>query len=784
MTARHTCTIAALLLLAGLLVTGMWGDPLLAQEPPPADADQTIAVPSYFYPGPLWTQMEEAVPTVGLAIINPFNGPGATQNPDYTAQVIRSQAAGLTVLGYVHSSYGLRPVAEVKADIDRFYDWYNVDGIFIDEVSTDCGLVSGPSFYYQELYDHIQGSTLPGGGPVQGTLTVLNPGQQTNECYMAVGDVIVNFEGSYDNTGPPPIFRTYTDDYLAPSWVADYPPERFWHLVYTAWDVAAMQHAVALSKERHAGWVYITPDDLHDDNPWDSLPPDGAPGSYWAEELAAVRPDPPPPAPLCVALPAGVVGWWPGEENANDIIGGFDGVRNGADFTVGKVGKAFALDGQDDFVSFGSGPAITGDGAFAVEAWVATTDQGVIVQQRDIVTPDGWTGQYVLGVGVWSATGGQVAFVTYGADGAPGIALASSRTVDDGLLHHIVAVREADGTGRIYIDGVLDASQPASPQTLVARQVYVGGDLRDNDKFLRGSVDEIAIYNRSLALEEIAQSFAAGRAGKCHQPPTITPAIAGTAGQNGWYVSDVSVSWTIDNNGFLPISQSGCEATAISADMAGTTLLCTADSSGGSASTSVTLMRDATPPVVSVTGVEEGAVYPPGSVHAAGCNTQDALSGVATPAVLSVTGGPSTFTATCSGAQDFAGNTASASVTYQVLNGFSFNGFFPPVENPPVVNRVKAGQAIPLKFSLGGDFGLDIFADGFPASVEVACDSGDPISDIAAIDGPGQSGLSYDPDADRYTFVWKSEKGWADQCRLLVLRLSDGSEQTATFKFK
>ena len=52
---------------------------------------------------------------------------------------------------------------------------------------------------------------------------------------------------------------------------------------------------------------------------------------------------------------------------------------------------------------------------------------------------------------------------------------------------------------------------------------------------------------------------------------------------------------------------------------------------------------------------------------------------------------------------------------------YSFTGFFQPVDNLPTVNIVNAGSAIPLKFGLGGDFGLDIFATGFPASSQVAC---------------------------------------------------------------
>lgn len=42
-----------------------------------------------------------------------------------------------------------------------------------------------------------------------------------------------------------------------------------------------MQQAMALSKVRRAGWVYVTPDDLP--NPWDTLPSE----AYWTAELDA-----------------------------------------------------------------------------------------------------------------------------------------------------------------------------------------------------------------------------------------------------------------------------------------------------------------------------------------------------------------------------------------------------------------------------------------------------------------------------------------------------------------
>src|SRR6185436_4110875 len=40
---------------------------------------------------------------------------------------------------------------------------------------------------------------------------------------------------------------------------------------------------------------------------------------------------------------------------------------------------------------------------------------------------------------------------------------------------------------------------------------------------------------------------------------------------------------------------------------------------------------------------------------------------------------------------------------------YSFTGFYQPVDNLPTLNIVNAGKAIPVKFSLGGFQGLDIF---------------------------------------------------------------------------
>ena len=114
---------------------------------------------------------------------------------------------------------------------------------------------------------------------------------------------------------------------------------------------------------------------------------------------------------------------------------------------------------------------------------------------------------------------------------------------------------------------------------------------------------------------------------------------------------------------------------------------------------------------------------------------------------------------------------------------FNWSGFFRPVDNLPALNVVKAGSAIPLKFSLGGNKGLSIFAAGYPQSVQIACDTGAVLGGSEPTANPGGSSLTYS-NSGQYNYVWKTEKAWAGTCRQLVVKLIDGTTHPANFRFK
>jgi hypothetical protein len=115
---------------------------------------------------------------------------------------------------------------------------------------------------------------------------------------------------------------------------------------------------------------------------------------------------------------------------------------------------------------------------------------------------------------------------------------------------------------------------------------------------------------------------------------------------------------------------------------------------------------------------------------------------------------------------------------------YDFSGFFPPVDNLPTLNAVNAGRTIPVKFSLSGDQGLDVLAEGYPKSEQIPCDSSALTKGAEPTRPPGNSGLTYDPKEGRYHYNWKTERAWAGSCRQLVVKLKDGSFHRANFRFR
>jgi hypothetical protein len=121
---------------------------------------------------------------------------------------------------------------------------------------------------------------------------------------------------------------------------------------------------------------------------------------------------------------------------------------------------------------------------------------------------------------------------------------------------------------------------------------------------------------------------------------------------------------------------------------------------------------------------------------------------------------------------------------------YTFSGFFAPVDNPPMVNTVKAGQTVPVKWRVMDANGQPVasLATKTFTSTGINCSSlaGEPESAIEP--SSGTSGWQYLGNG-YWQYNWKTSSGYANTCRTMVLTISSDSgtattQYTANFKFK
>lgn len=236
-------------------------------------SNQHQGVPAYFYPNvgnPSndWFRMCSSMNTnmgASTAVMNPSSGPGSTKNSDYAKAIQYCHSHGQNVIGYLHTSYGKRSLSTVESEVTKYYQWYQVNGIFVDEMSNN----SSTATYYHSLYQYIHNK-----GGTGGALVVGNPGAPASSDWQLkqrAADELLIFEGSVSS---------YTG-WSPPSWVSNYPAGTFWNVVYNAPTVSSMQAACRHSKSVNAGSMYVTYGTLP--NPYGFLPR----ASYWNSELTA-----------------------------------------------------------------------------------------------------------------------------------------------------------------------------------------------------------------------------------------------------------------------------------------------------------------------------------------------------------------------------------------------------------------------------------------------------------------------------------------------------------------
>jgi len=213
----------------------------------------------------------------------------------------------------------------------------------------------------------------------------------------------------------------------------------------------------------------------------------------------------------CVASPSGLVDLWSAEGNVIDSIGTNNGTLvGGAMYAPGEVGQAFSFDGSTGYVSIPDSPSLDQFTTnITIEAWIKVNQTNSDYNWRGLVTKgnSSWRMQETPDVGR-----------IYFAGSGLSTDLSGNRNLNDEQWHHVATIY--DGTNiYLYVDGVLDASTPATGTIWQNNSpVEIGNTYNNpNNYCFDGLIDEASIYNRALSAAEIAAIYAAGSAGKC--PP-------------------------------------------------------------------------------------------------------------------------------------------------------------------------------------------------------------------------------------------------------------------------
>jgi hypothetical protein len=245
------------------------------------------------------------------------------------------------------------------------------------------------------------------------------------------------------------------------------------------------------------------------------------------------------------------VSWWSGDGNAQDLVGGNNGIlTGGVTFTNGQVGPAFSLDGNSGWVDVPNSDSLNPTGPFSVECWINASSQQFFPQSLIVDKSHGWTEG--TGWGIQTTADGTAGFF-YGVGGPLGLTnwfpyVATSNSVLDNQWHHLAGVWTGTQL-QIYEDGVLQNTfdQSATPANN-SRDVEIGRSWGGGTptRFFHGLIDEVTYYNRALTAAEIESIFSAGSVGKC-KPLWLSPQRSG----NGVAFSFQSVSnqsYTVQQN--------------------------------------------------------------------------------------------------------------------------------------------------------------------------------------------------------------------------------------------
>ncbi len=229
--------------------------------------------------------------------------------------------------------------------------------------------------------------------------------------------------------------------------------------------------------------------------------------------------------PRQTALFSHRLAFWRGEGDVRDEVGPQLGaLKGGATFAPGLVGQAFSFDGQGSYVDLPAAVGNLGTSDFTIDLWIKRTPRrgGVdpLLVKRTV------NSQHILNLTINPAGRALVELRNQDQWGS----LYSNRNLKAQVWHHLAVVRQGT-TLRLYVDGQLDNQSTSDPvvDLEVPAPLILGASLTYSLHY-QGLIDEVAVHNRALSVDEIERVYGASAVARWSAEGNATDTRGGNDG--------------------------------------------------------------------------------------------------------------------------------------------------------------------------------------------------------------------------------------------------------------
>ena len=201
----------------------------------------------------------------------------------------------------------------------------------------------------------------------------------------------------------------------------------------------------------------------------------------------------------------GLVGWWPFNENANDESGnGNHGTVYGATLTADRNGNpnsAYSFDGNKNYIK--TNLKSLNSTSISISVWFLVDDKGFLGGNHRTLVSSRTSNSNFVGIGFYKQP--------YLYFDIPTQRCSTNYNLPTDYKWHNIIVTFDGNKQIIYIDGINSANKTFlnTFNSLLSNNVLFGLDeiLVGDNRYWRGQLDDIAIYNRALSDQEVKQLY-------------------------------------------------------------------------------------------------------------------------------------------------------------------------------------------------------------------------------------------------------------------------------------